>query len=38
MPAAPVVERVHDFREREAFAPDGAETETIKWRKANAEW
>jgi predicted dehydrogenase len=38
MPAAPVIEGVHDFREREAFAPDSLEAEGIVWREANAEW
>lgn len=38
MPAAPVVEGVHDFREREAFAPASADAADIEWREANAEW
>lgn len=37
MPVAPVVEGVHDFREREAFAPTSADANTA-WREANAEW
>ena len=37
MPTAPAVEGVHDFRERETFAP-GADAEEVEWREANAEW
>jgi hypothetical protein len=38
MPVAPVVEGVHDFREREAFAPDAEGASGIEWREANSEW
>jgi predicted dehydrogenase len=38
MPAAPVVEGVHDFREREAFAPASTDAADMEWREANAEW
>ncbi|MBX3000229.1 MAG: Gfo/Idh/MocA family oxidoreductase [Caldilineaceae bacterium] len=38
MPAAPVVEGIHDFREREAFAPDSTDVGDIEWREANSEW
>ena len=38
MPTAPVVEGVHDFRDREQFAPESAAEEGIEWQEANAEW
>ena len=35
---APVVEGVHDFRERGDFAPSGNELGDIEWRDVDSEW
>ena len=38
MHRAPVVEGVHDFRERGDFAPSADELEGIEWRDVDSEW
>lgn len=38
MGRAPVVDGVHDFREREKFAPGPADTGKVKWRDVDSEW
>jgi predicted dehydrogenase len=38
LPKAPIVDGVHDFREREAFIPADAEDKELDWAEANAEW
>jgi len=35
---APVVEGVHDFREREKFAPSPEEFDQLEWRAVDSEW
>jgi predicted dehydrogenase len=35
---APVVPGVHDFREREQFAPSPGELDQVEWRDVDAEW
>jgi predicted dehydrogenase len=37
MPRAPVVDGVHDFRERGKFAPESVD-EVSKWESADSEW
>jgi predicted dehydrogenase len=38
MPRAPIVEGVHDFRERGQFAPSSAEAEGYQWAEVDSEW
>jgi len=38
MRRAPLVEGVHDFRERERLAPSPAELGKVKWRAVDSEW
>ena len=38
MQSAPVVEGVHDFREREQFIPSDGKLNALEWRENNAEW
>ncbi len=38
MHVAPVVEGVHDFRERGRFAPDLANGKDLEWKDVDAEW
>lgn len=38
MRAAPVVEGVHDFRERTRYIPESHELESLEWRENDAEW
>lgn len=38
MRRAPLVEGVHDFREREKFAPGSSELEKVPWRDVDSEW
>lgn len=38
MHTAPVVEGVHDFRERGDFAPTADELDGIEWRDVDSEW
>lgn len=38
MHRAPVVEGVHDFRERGEFAPSADELDGIEWRAVDSEW
>ena len=38
MHTAPVVEGIHDFRERGDFAPSEGELEGLEWRDVDSEW
>ncbi len=38
LPRAPIVTGVHDFREREQFAPEPDQLDQISWGEGNAEW
>lgn len=38
MKRAPVVSGVHDFREREHFAPDSADVKDIAWQTVDSDW
>lgn len=38
LPAAPLVAGVHDFREREHFAPTADALENVDWGQGDAEW
>lgn len=38
LPRAPIVEGVHDFRERDKFIPRETEVSDLVWAEANAEW
>ena len=38
MPQAPVVSGVHDFRERQKFAPKSESEPGLQWKRADAEW
>lgn len=38
MRRAPVAEGVHDFRQREKFAPTGADIARSQWREVDSEW
>jgi predicted dehydrogenase len=38
MRRAPVAEGVHDFREREKFAPAAGDVAGVKWREVDSEW
>ena len=38
MPQAPIVDGVHHFRERHAFAPESADDPTLAWADVDAEW
>lgn len=38
MAQAPVVDGVHHFRERHAFAPESADDPNITWAEGDAEW
>ncbi len=38
MHVAPVVEGIHDFRERSEFIPSSDELDSIEWRDVDSEW
>ena len=38
MHRAPVMSGVHDFRERDKFAPDSADDPDLEWEPVDAEW
>lgn len=38
LPRAPLVAGVHDFREREQFAPEPDKLDHLSWGEGNAEW
>lgn len=38
LPAAPIVSGVHDFREREHFAPAANHLDDVEWGQGDAEW
>lgn len=38
MHVAPVVDGIHDFRNREKYAPDSGKQSDIEWREVDAEW